>query len=222
MNWNPLWLSLQLACCTTLLLAALAIPLAHSLSSSTHRSKPFFEALISLPLVLPPTVIGFYLLLVFSPTSWIGSRLEHWFGLQLAFSFTGLLIASLIYSLPFMVHPIQNGLAALSPSIKEAAYTMGRSNLETLCLVLLPSIRPALLTGLVLTFAHTLGEFGIVLMIGGNIPGETRVASIALYEEVEALRYSTAHQYALVLLVVSFLILLALYSLQKASNKKWG
>jgi molybdate transport system permease protein len=164
-----------------------------------------------MPLVLPPTVLGFYLLLAFSPDSQLGLLLENWFGLSLAFSFQGLVIASVIYSLPFMVHPVQSGLSSLPQSMRDASRVMDKSYFSTLLRVELPNIKPSLLTGVVLSFAHTVGEFGVVLMIGGSIPDRTRVASIAIYDEVEALNYHSAHQYSLVLLALAFLVLLTVY-----------
>ncbi|MFD2570893.1 molybdate ABC transporter permease subunit [Spirosoma soli] len=214
-DWEPLWLTLRLASITTVFLLILGIPLASWLALSQFRLKPIIEALVSLPLVLPPSVVGFYLLLTFSPTSRLGAWLLRTFDLQLVFSFEGLVVASLLYSLPFMVHPIQAGLENLPVSWREAAYTLGQSPARTLWRVLLPNCKPALLTGIVLSFAHTIGEFGLVLMIGGNLPGQTRVASIAIYDEVELLHFETAHAYAALLLGVSFVILLLVYSINK-------
>lgn len=211
MIWDTLLLTLQLALVTTFFLLLISIPLASWLAQSKSKVKPIVETLVSMPLVLPPTVIGFYFLVAFSPGNAFGNWLNEWFGIKLVFSFPGLVLASILYSLPFMVHPIQSGLAAVSPSLKEAAYLMGKSKRETLVKVLLPNIRPALLTGMVLSFAHTIGEFGVVLMIGGNIPGVTKVASIAIYDEVEALNYQAANQYAAVLFVATFCILFLVY-----------
>ena len=164
-----------------------------------------------MPLVLPPTVLGFYLLIVFSPANSFGAWLDEWLGLRLVFSFEGLIFASILYSLPFMVHPIQSGFANLSPSLREAAYVLGKSKSITLFRILLPNIKASLLTGIVLSFAHTIGEFGVVLMIGGNIPGSTKVASIAIYDEVEALNYGLANTYSMVLFAITFSILLIVY-----------
>lgn len=211
MNWDPLILTFQLASITTLILLGVSIPLAAWLSASRSRVKPVVETLVSMPLVLPPTVLGFYFLLAFSPGNAFGQWLDQWLGLQLVFSFPGLVLASVIYSLPFMVHPIQSGLSALPASLKEAAYVMGVSRRKTLLRVLLPNIKASLLTGIVLAFAHTVGEFGVVLMIGGSIPGRTRVASIAIYDEVEALNYGAANFYSAVLFVITFCILLLVY-----------
>jgi molybdate transport system permease protein len=211
MDWTPISLTIKLASITTLVLLVIAVPLGKWLAYTKSRFKPILETLVSMPLVLPPTVLGFYLLLAFSPDSQLGQILEQWFGLRLAFSFPGLVIASVIYSLPFMVHPIQSGLTSLPPSLLDASMVMGKSYLTTLFKVELPNIKPSLLTGIVLSFAHTVGEFGVVLMIGGSIPDRTRVASIAIYDEVEALNYGSAHQYSLILLTLSFLVLLVVY-----------
>ncbi len=212
MNPEPLFLTLKLASLTTLILFGLALPLAYWLAYSRFRGKILVEAVIGLPLVLPPSVLGFYLLLAFSPGHFFGAWVEEVFGMRLVFSFPGLVLASVIYSLPFMVYPLQAGLRALPPSLREASYTLGKSAWTTFFRVLLPNAKSAVLTALVLTFAHTVGEFGVVLMIGGSIPGVTKVASVAIYNEVEALNYAAANQYALVLFVVTFAILLLVYS----------
>ena len=215
---QPLLLSFQLAAVTTLILLVLGIPLAYRMAFMRSRSKPVFEALVSMPLVLPPTVLGFYLLLAFSPQHAFGLWLEQWLNIRLVFSFPGLVIGSVIFSLPFMVQPVQSALQSLPVSLIEASRTLGKSDMQTLFRVLLPNIKPALLAGTVLSFAHTVGEFGVVLMIGGNIPGVTKVASIAIYDEVESLHYAAANFYALVLASVTFAILLAVYVI----NRKWG
>ena len=220
MNWEPLVLTFKLAVITTLILLLISVPLAFVLVNMRSRVKPFLETLISMPLVLPPTVLGFYLLLAFSPGNAFGQWVENWLGIRLVFSFPGLVIASVIYSLPFMVQPIQSGMSNLPTSLSEASYVMGKSRLATLFHVLLPNIRPSLLTGIVLAFAHTVGEFGVVLMIGGNIPGKTKVASIAIYDEVEALNYDAANFYSAVLLVITFVILLLVY-LVNGGYLKW-
>lgn len=215
MDFSPFALTLQLACCTTAILLLLAIPLASWLTRKTTWFKTIMEVLVSMPLVLPPSVIGFYLLLAFSPNNAFGAFIEKWLHTRMAFSFGGLLLASVIYSLPFMVHPVQAGLNALPASLAEASYSLGKTKWQTLTSVLLPNIKPALLTGIVLTFAHTVGEFGVVLMIGGNIPGKTRTASIAVYDAVESLNYHSANMYAGVLIAISFVILLILYAVNK-------
>ncbi|RXJ84773.1 molybdate ABC transporter permease subunit [Arcobacter cloacae] len=212
-------LTFELAGITTLILLFIGIPLGYFLSQTKSRLKPIIEALVSMPLVLPPSVLGFYLLLAFSPKNSFGSWLDETFDLRLVFSFEGLVIASVIFSLPFMVHPIQSGFSSLSKSLKEASFILGKSKLETLWYVLLPNIKPSLLTGIVISFAHTVGEFGVVLMIGGNIIGETKVASIAIYDEVEALNYDLANQYAFTLFIISFVILLFVYMINKKMLK---
>jgi molybdate transport system permease protein len=214
-TWQPLLLSLKLSVITTLLLCVIGVPIAYWLSKSNSRLKPFWESLISLPLVLPPSVLGFYMLLAFSPTSFAGTFLKEHLGLRLIFSFEGLVLASVLYSLPFMVHPVQSGFQNLPLSLKEAAYTLGLSPFKTFLKILLPNIKPSLLTGIVLSFAHTIGEFGVVLMIGGSIPGVTKVASIAIYEEVDSMNYEEANFYARVLLLTSFSILFALFLFNK-------
>lgn len=208
-------LSLELALITTILLLIIGIPLAGFLAFRSFRFKSVLEAIISLPLVLPPSVLGFYLLIAFSPNNAFGNFLQSWFNLRLVFSFPGLVVGSMIYSLPFMIHPLQAGLQGIPKNLREASYLLGKSRWQTLFRVLAPNIKPAVLTGLVLTFAHTVGEFGVVLMIGGNIEGKTKVASIAVYDEVESLHYHNAHVYSLVLLMVSFFILLLAYGLNK-------
>ena len=190
----------------------LALPLAYWLAFGKFKGRGIIESLIGMPLVLPPSVIGFYLLLAFSPSYWFGAWIESVFGLRLVFSFPGLVIASVLYSLPFMVYPIRAGLQSLPASLREASYTLGKNEWETFFKVLLPNCKPAILTAFVITFAHTVGEFGVVLMIGGNIPGVTKVASVAIYNEVEALNYPAANQYAMVLFAITFVILLLVYS----------
>lgn len=212
-------LTFELAGVTTFILLCIGIPLGYYLSQTKSKFKPALEAIVSMPLVLPPSVLGFYLLLAFSPKNSFGAWLDESFGLRLVFSFEGLIVASIIFSLPFMVHPIQSGFSALSKSLQEASYILGKSKFQTLWFVLLPNIKTSLLTGAVITFAHTVGEFGVVLMIGGNIAGETKVASIAIYDEVEALNYGLANQYALTLFIISFVILLFVYAINKSMIK---
>ncbi len=214
-DWSPLLLSAKLALITTLILLVISIPIAYALAYSKNKLKPIFEALVALPIVLPPTVIGFYFLIAFSPNYGIGKWLSNWFNIQLLFSFPGLVIASLFYSLPFMVQPIQNGFMGLANNLKEAAYILGKSKWQSLYYVLLPNIKTSIITGVVLTFAHTIGEFGVVLMVGGSIPNKTQVASSIIYEHVEALNYSSAHIYSGILLGLSFLILIAVYTFKQ-------
>ncbi len=214
-DWQPLLLTFELAAVTTLILALIGIPFAWWLAFTRFRFRPAVEALVSLPLVLPPSVLGFYLLLAFSPQHWFGGFIESISGQRLAFSFEGLVLASVISSFPFLVHPVKSGFQSLPISLIEAAGTLGKSPWQIFLRVLLPNIKPSLLAGSVLAFAHTIGEFGVVLMIGGNLQGETRVASIAIYDEVESLNYASANFYALVLFSVCFAILLAVYMLNK-------
>lgn len=222
-DWQPLFLTFKLAFVTTIILIIVSIPLSYWLAYSKSKVKPIIETLVSMPLVLPPTVLGFYLLLAFSPSSSLGNWLNEYLGLRLIFSFEGLVLGSVIYSLPFMVHPIQSGLSNLPTSLREAAYVLGKSRFTTLVKVLLPNIKTSILTGVVLSFAHTIGEFGVVLMIGGNIPNKTKVASITIYDEVEALNYAAANTYSLILFAITFVILLMVYvvngSYQNTFNK---
>lgn len=213
-EWSPLLITLKLAFITTSFLLVIGIPVAYWLAYGNSKVKFLFEALIALPLVLPPSVLGFYLLVAFSSQSTFGEFLSSQFDLNIPFTFSGLVIGSVIYSLPFMIQPIQSGFQQLSPSLKEASYTLGKSRWQTLIRVLLPNIKGALLTGIVLSFAHTIGEFGVVLMIGGNLD-ETRVASIAIYDSVNRLDYATAHTYSFILLMVSFTILMLVYLFNK-------
>ncbi|WP_405205246.1 molybdate ABC transporter permease subunit [Aquimarina sp. LLG6339-5] len=220
-DWGPIILTTKLALVTTVVLLVISIPLAYWLAYSKSRIKPIVETLVSMPLVLPPTVLGFYLLMVFSPGNSFGSWLQDVFGIRLIFSFSGLVIGSVIYSLPFMVGPIQSGLSGLPSSLQEASYVLGKSKIKTLISVLLPNIKPSILTGIVLAFAHTVGEFGVVLMIGGNIPDKTKVVSIAIYDEVEALNYSGANMYSLLLFIITFVILLLVYLINGGYLKRF-
>src|SRR6201996_3216936 len=214
-DWLPLWLSLKLAFITMIILLIIGIPLAWWRAYSRRRWTVIAEAIISLPMVLPPSVLGFYLLLAFSPGNAFGRTLDHLFGLRLVFSFQGLVVASLLYSLPFMVNPLLAGFKNLPPHLLEASRTLGKSNWTTLRYILLPNIRASLVTGAILSFAHTIGEFGVVMMIGGSIPGQTRVASVAIYDEQQSGHYNIANHYAIVLLALSFLILLTVYTMNR-------
>lgn len=204
-------LTFAVAGITTVILLIIGIPLAYWLAYTKSRARAVVETLVSMPLVLPPTVLGFYLLVSLSPANFLGNWLDAWFGIRLVFSFEGVILGSILFSLPFMIHPLQSGFAAIPANLREAAATLGISRLRTLFVILLPNMKPALLAGSVLSFAHTVGEFGVVLMVGGNIAGETRMASIAIYDRVEALDYATAHQYAFVLFAITFSILLLVY-----------
>lgn len=205
-------LTFRLAGVTTLILLVIGVPIAYGLAHTRSRCKPLLEVIITMPLVLPPTVIGFYLLLLLSPDAWLGGWLQEHFDVRLVFTFPGLVLGSIVYSLPFMVQPIQVGFENLSPHLAEASFSLGKSRLETLWRVQLPNVKAALLSGLVMSFAHTIGEFGVVLMLGGNIAGQTRVASIAIYDEVESLQYAQANRYAFVLVIFTFLILWIVYA----------
>jgi len=211
LDFEPFYLTLKLAFATTLVLFIICTPIAYWLAFSRSRFKVLIEAFVGLPLVLPPSVLGFYLLLAFSPQNSFGKFLESYFDVRLVFTFSGLVIASVIYSLPFMIQPIQSGFRMVPETLIEAAYTLGKSKLNTLLKVLLPNIKTALLTGCILSFAHTVGEFGVVLMVGGNIPNETRTISVAIYDEVEAMNYHQANVYSFILLVFSFLVLVSVY-----------
>ncbi|SFP95307.1 molybdate ABC transporter permease subunit [Hydrogenimonas thermophila] len=218
--WLTMVLTFKLAVVTTVILLFIGIPLAYFLSTTKSRFKPVIETIVSMPLVLPPTVLGFYLLVAFSPENAFGRFWQETLGFRLTFTFEGLVLGSVLFSLPFMVHPIQSGLQNLPKTLTEAAQMLGKSKLTILFKVLLPNIKPSLLTGTVITFAHTVGEFGVVLMIGGNIPGVTRVASIAIYDEVEALNYDIANQYALILFAITFTILLVVYLVNRKFLQK--
>lgn len=208
---SPLWLSCKLALIVTFILLVISIPLAYWLAYSKFKLKTIAEVIITLPLVLPPSVLGFYLLIAFSPANAFGKFIDIYFNLRLVFTFAGLIVASVIYSLPFMVNPVVAGFKNLPSSLKEASFTLGKSKFATVTKILLPNIRMSLLTGIVMTFAHTIGEFGVVLMVGGSIPKETRVVSIAVYDEVESMNYHNANVYALILFVFTFLILLSVH-----------
>ena len=219
MDFEPILLSLKLAFITTIILAAIGIPIAYWLSGKSTMPKILAEALITMPLVLPPSVLGFYLLLAFSPNNGLGKWLLDHLNLQLVFSFEGLVLASVIYSLPFMISPVKAAFGHLHGNLAEVSYTMGKTRWQTFVYVLLPNIKTSIYTAAVLTFAHTLGEFGVVLMIGGNIPGVTKVASIAIYDSVESMDYNSANHYALMLFAITFIIVLAVFIFNKKAVK---
>lgn len=210
-----LWITLQLAGITTVILLIIGTPLAWWLARSQFRFKVMIEAVVALPLVLPPTVLGFYLLITLGPQGPVGSLMQSLGGQSLAFTFTGLVIGSVFYSLPFVVQPLQAAFSAIGHRPLEVAATLRASPLDRFFTIAVPLARPGYLTAAVLGFAHTVGEFGVVLMIGGNIPGETQVLSIAIYDHVDALEYSQAHWLAGGLLLLSFLLLLAVYSVNR-------
>lgn len=215
---GPLWLSLALAGVTTLILLLLGTPLAWWLSSTESRVKPVIEAFTALPLVLPPTVLGFYFLILLGPAAPLGAFWVQITGESLTFSFSGLVIASVFYSLPFMVQPLQNAFEAIGREPLEAAASLRASPLDTFFSVVAPLASRGFLAAAVLTFAHTIGEFGVVLMVGGNIPGETRVLSIAIYEHVETLNYGEAHILSAGLLLFSFAVLFLVYTFMRGSR----
>jgi molybdate transport system permease protein len=215
---NTLLLTGKLAGWTTVILFIIGFPMAYLLAYKRFWFKPIVEALISMPLVLPPTVLGFYMLVAYSPQNGFGRFLAEHFNTRLAFSFEGVLIASVIFSLPFMIQPLQNGLTSIPKSFRETAYTLGKSEFTTFIRVLVPNMIPSIITAAAMTFAHCIGEFGVVIMVGGNMPGETRVASIAIYDEVQAMNYHTANQYSFVLFIVSLVILTLVYSINKKTT----
>ncbi len=208
-------LTLRLAAVSSLILLVIGIPLAHWLNTSRMRGVVFLETLVSLPIVLPPTVIGFYLLMLMSPQQPVGAAWNSVFGQPLPFSFAGLVIGSVIYSLPFAVQPFQSAFRSVKPELVQSALALGLTRRQAFWHIVIPLSRHGILTGVSLSFAHTMGEFGVVLMLGGNIPGQTRVASIALYDEAQKLNYDVAHGYALILLCISFAILVGIAFFQR-------
>jgi molybdate transport system permease protein len=215
MDWTALGLTVKLAVCTTGLLFLLGLPLAYWLATTQWRGKFLIEAVVALPLVLPPTVLGFYLLLALGPHSPLGQGYETLTGGALLFTFPGILVGSVLYNLPFAVRPFTAAFAGVDRRLVEASWCLGVSRLGTFFRVVLPLSWPGILTGLVLTFAHTVGEFGVVLMLGGNLPGMTRTLPVAIYDDVQTLNYTAAHQTALVLVIFSFLTLCVTYALQR-------
>ena len=212
---QPIWISLQLATVTVVILLVLATPVAWWLAHTQSRSRVVVEALVALPLVLPPTVLGFYLLIVLGPHGWIGGPVQALTGSSLTFSFTGLVIASTLYSLPFVVQPLHGAFESIGKIPLETAQSLGATRLDAFFSVILPLARRGYLTAIVLGFAHTLGEFGVVLMVGGNIPGKTKVISIEIYDRVEVLEYAQAHILSAGLLVFSFVVLVLVYSVNR-------
>jgi len=214
-NWTAILTSLELALTTTLVLMVIGIPIAYWLAFSEKRWSFLIEAIVALPLILPPTVLGFYVLVALGPRSPFGRAYEQLFGSTLPFTFKGLVIASTLYSLPFAVQPVVSAFASVNRRLIEASWTLGVSRWGTFRRVILPQSRAGLLTGAVLSFAHTIGEFGVVLMVGGNIEGQTRTVSIAIYDDVQALNYAQANATALLLLIFSFAILATVYSINR-------
>lgn len=222
LEFAPFLLSFKLAGITTVILLSISLFIAWYLSQTRSRYKPFIEAVTALPIVLPPSVLGFYILLTLSHNSPVGAFFDEVFGIKLVFNFTGLVIASCFYSLPFMVQPLQSGFEALPKNMLEASYIAGKSKLVTLFKVALPNIKPSLLSAIVITFAHTVGEFGVVLMVGGSIPGQTKVASVAIYEMVEIMDYASAHIYSGMMVCMSFLVLLVVYLFNRKHAHHFG
>jgi molybdate transport system permease protein len=214
-NWTAILTSLELALTTTLVLMVLGIPIAYWLAFSEKRWSFLVESIVALPLILPPTVLGFYVLVALGPRSPVGRAYEQLFGSTIPFTFKGLVVASTLYSLPFAVQPVVSAFASVNRRLIEASWTLGVSRWGTFLRVILPQSRAGLITGAVLSFAHTIGEFGVVLMVGGNIEGQTRTISIAIYDDVQALHYAQANATALLLLIFSFAILATVYSINR-------
>ncbi len=211
--WASVWLTLQLATVTTVILMVIAVPLGWWLATTKAKTRPLFEAITAMPLILPPTVLGFYLLVLMRPDTPLGALWVSATGSTLAFSFSGLVLASVVYSLPFAVQPMQAAFEAVPKSTMDAARTLGAGSRDALFTIALPLARRGFITGTVLSFAHTVGEFGVVLMVGGNIPGKTRVISIEIFNSVETLDYGTAHMLSIWLLVASLIVLTLVYLL---------
>ena len=221
MDWQAVILSARLAAWTSFVLLVVGVPIAYWLAVSPWRLKFLVEAVVALPLVLPPTVLGFYILLAVSPRSPLGALYLDLTGRTLPFSFQGLLLASILYSLPFAVQPFAAAFRSIDRRLVEASWSLGVSRRATFFRVVLPLARPGLLAGVVLSFAHTLGEFGVVLMVGGNLPGVTRTVSISIYDEVQALDYAAAARTSLLLLGLSLVVLVFTYGLQRRAGASW-
>lgn len=220
--WPAIWLTLQLATVTTVILMIIALPLGWWLATTRARVRPFVEALTALPLVLPPTVLGFYLLVLMRPDAPVGAFWVKVTGETLAFSFPGLVLASVVYSLPFAVQPMQTAFMAVPQSTLDAARTLGATARDAFFSVSVPLARRGFITAVVLSFAHTVGEFGVVLMVGGNIPGKTRVISIEIFTAVETLDYATAHTLSIWLVVLSFAVLSFVYLFNRGGSARVG
>ena len=216
MDWSALWLSVRLASATSAALLVGGVPVAYWIVFSPRRWKYIVEAIVALPLVLPPTVLGFYVLIAIGPLSPVGRAYARVVGHGLPFTFEGLLVASILYSLPFAVQPFSTEFAAVDRRLLEASWSLGVSRAATFRRVVLPLSVRGLVTGIVLSFAHTLGEFGVVLMVGGNLPGATRTVSISIYDAVQSLDYAAASRTSLLLVAVSFAILTSVYALQRS------
>ncbi len=221
MNWMAIWVTCKLATLTSLALLIIGLPIAYWLTYSKWRWKFLIESIVALPLVLPPTVLGFYILIAIGPHSPIGRFHTDLVGHPLPFSFQGLLLASILYSLPFAVQPFATAFEQVDRKLIEASWTLGLSKLKTFFRLILPLSTAGLITGVVLSFAHTLGEFGVVLMVGGNIEGVTRTVSIEIYDEVQALNYSAAAKTSALLLLVSYIVLLLVYAMNRRVWSVW-
>lgn len=221
MDWQAIFVSLRLSIYTAAILLVVGLPIAKWLAFSTWRGKFWIEAVVALPLVLPPTVLGFYVLMAIGPLSPLGRAYQGLTGGTLPFSFRGLLVASVLYSLPFAVQPFTAAIAAVDRTLIETAWCLGKSPWTTFFRVIVPLARPGILAGLVLSFAHTMGEFGVVLMVGGNLPGVTRTVSVSIYDDVQALDYARAGRTAALLLVLSFVVLAVTYRLQRKTETPW-
>ncbi|MDQ6950253.1 MAG: molybdate ABC transporter permease subunit [Mariprofundales bacterium] len=219
MNWQPLWLSFELATVTMLMLLLIATPIAYHLAFTRSRWRGLLEAVFALPLVLPPTVLGYFVLVACGRQSILGEWYQNLFGTTLVFSFQGMVLASILYSLPFAVQPMQNAFAAVDRRFIDVARTLGCNGWQSFIRILLPAARVGVITGAMLSFAHTVGEFGVVLMVGGGIPGKTDVASIAIYQHVENLEYAQANTMALIMLAFSFIFLSLIYHFNQRASR---
>ena len=215
MDWGAIWLTARLSACASIALLVLGLAIAWWLANTRWRGRIFVEAFVALPLVLPPTVLGYYVLVALGPHTWLGQAYQKFTGHTLPFSFEGLLIASILYSLPFAVQPFTAGFRSIDPHLVQASLNIGASPWRTFWKVMVPLPWPGIISGMVLSFAHTLGEFGVVLMVGGNIPNVTRTVSISIYDHVQSLNYTAATRTSLFLLVVSFVVLSVTYALQR-------
>jgi molybdate transport system permease protein len=221
MDWQAFWLTIRLAVVVATVLVVLGLPIAYWIAYSRWRWKFLAEAVVALPIVLPPTVLGFYVLIALGSRSPFGQFWKSLTGHTLAFTFAGLVIGSILYSLPFAVQPFAASFALVDPRLMAASATLGASQLQTFVRVILPLSLPGLVTGVALSFAHTMGEFGVVLMVGGNIPGVTRTVSIEIYDQVQALNYAAANQTALLLLAISFAVLVLVYAVNRRVGTVW-
>lgn len=220
-DWQALWLTAKLASMVSLVLLLCGLPIAYWVAFTRAKWKFVIEAIVALPLVLPPTVLGFYMLLAMGSRSPVGRWYESWSGHTLVFSFQGLVVASALYSLPFAVQPFATAFSQVDPRLRDASALLGASAFETFRRVVAPLSLGGIITGIVLSFAHTVGEFGVVLMVGGNIPGATRTISLDIYDKVQDLDYTSANQTAVLLLIFSFTVLVAIYAANRGLAERW-